>query len=122
MKYKVLLICILGMPLMAEKSVGGMGGFIVGSDMNTIGELGDRLKDSGFDLPNRIFYIGGLGFGISHGYLMGGQGFGGEISRTHNGTKIKVSIGGGGFDFGKVFYLKEALFGVIGHFIRFTFV
>ncbi|MDI6791248.1 MAG: hypothetical protein QME81_00030 [bacterium] len=100
----------------------GCGGFMYGLNRIDLGDLGTKLKASGFEeFEDNFTFYGGSGYGVAgeHKIIIGGEGGGfsqNAISANQKGQKASLSGGYGLFNVGYIVFSKKnfRLFPLLG--------
>ena len=66
-------------------------------------------------LPANVFVLGGGGFSVIKGFIVGGRGFGGGFVKALDNPDVDgtYSFGGGEFNFGRTVYYNKSLFSYV---------
>ncbi len=115
---KLISICILTVlahTAIAQKYEGGFGYFNagIGGPLSKAIETrlqGPTLFGNTFNFSSIGRTMGGKGFSIFNNFLIGGGGYGTTVLGNSSNSEVKLSIGGGFFNFGYLFVKKERTF------------
>lgn len=115
---KLISICVLTVlahTAVAQKYEGGFGYFNAGVGRHLQKGIETRLQSptlfgNSFNFSPVGRTMGGKGFGIYNRFLIGGGGYGTTILDNATNAEVKLSIGGGFFNFGYLFLKKERTF------------
>jgi hypothetical protein len=115
---KLISICVLTVlahTVLAQKYEGGFGYFNagIGGHLNKSIETrlqGTTLFGNTFNFSSIGRTMGGKGFSIFSNFLIGGGGYGTTVLGNTSNGEVKLSTGGGFFNFGYLFVKKERTF------------
>ncbi len=115
-KFSFLIFCVTIMSSSLYAS-GGFGGFYISYITFDMDALNTKLAE--YDYPGfdkGIIGLGGGGFAIIDNLLIGGEGFGGNITAESATHKLTCSCSGGFFDigYGIPLFNRIQFFGIIG--------
>ncbi len=111
----IILLVATGVAQAAD--AGGFGGYFLGLTWPGLGDLQQRLESHGFQMPNQALIHGGGGYGFGQGWIFGGFGYGGSLTADRSGETVELSVGGGGFEMGRIWRVGPvlaALTGILG--------
>ncbi len=112
--YITTLVLIMALSLTAEVS-GGLGGPHFGYyKVDYTGLNNILLTNTGGQLDEIHYNMGGCGYAIIDGFILGGYGYGATQTIATDSLSIYHSIGGGAFEFGRLWDLKIFHLGLLG--------
>lgn len=114
---RVIIILLAGFLFLSlySQSGGGFGGPMFGYYMNEMDDLNATISSiTGKSLVDMDFQMGGGGYAVMDGLIIGGYGYGGEQVLATDSLSLKYSIGGGAFEFGRLWDVRIMHIGVIG--------
>ncbi len=114
-KVFVLLTLILVNAMLFAGISGGFGGPTFGYYKLDNTQINNILQtNTGEQLKDIHYTMGGSGYGLVNGFLIGGSGYSATQSIATDSLSIHYSLSGGAFEFGKLWDLKLFHLGVLG--------
>ncbi len=114
-KVFVLFTLILASAILFAGISGGFGGPSFGYYRVDNTQLNNVLQTStGEQLKDIHYTMGGCGYGLINGFLIGGSGYGSSQNIITDSLSINYSLGSGAFEFGKLWDLKLFHLGIMG--------
>lgn len=107
-------ITLFSLSMFAELS-GGMGGPQFGFYKMDYTGLNNILRNNtGGEVPEIKYDMGGCGYALIDGFMIGGYGWGAEGTIATDSLSIHHSIGGGAFEFGRLWDVNFMHIGILG--------